>query len=129
LEADAKALQALVTPATPPAPGGQLTPSDELVIPNLSQKQGVDPFKGAENDTISMKVDHLVREHLVRGIKLQLDGTSDYPIATGGPARTTAVSDAKVWTPVGIGAETDPAKRLSRCTGEGLGPGGFAVLS
>lgn len=29
LEADAKALQALVTPATPPALGGGLTPSDD----------------------------------------------------------------------------------------------------
>ncbi|MGW3113523.1 hypothetical protein [Streptomyces sp. NPDC001091] len=28
----------------------------ELLIPNLFRKQGVDQFKGAENDTISMKV-------------------------------------------------------------------------
>ncbi|MFJ2814361.1 hypothetical protein [Streptomyces sp. NPDC087294] len=48
-------------------------------------------------------------EHFVRGIKLQLDGKSDYPAAGSELATITDVSDAKVWTPTGMKAETDPA--------------------
>ncbi|MEU3265111.1 hypothetical protein [Streptomyces bacillaris] len=48
-------------------------------------------------------------EHFVRGIKLQLDGASDYPAAGSELATITGVSDAKVWTPTGMKAETDPA--------------------
>ncbi len=48
-------------------------------------------------------------EHFVRGIKMTLDGASDYPAAASELATITggAVSDAKVWTPTGVGAETD----------------------
>ncbi|MGW3336203.1 hypothetical protein ACWDCL_01815 [Streptomyces sp. NPDC001009] len=49
------------------------------------------------------------QEHFVRGIKLQLDGKSDYPAAGSELALITGVSDAKVWTPTGMKAETDPA--------------------
>ncbi|MGW2419768.1 hypothetical protein ACWC0C_11030 [Streptomyces sp. NPDC001709] len=49
------------------------------------------------------------QEHFVRGIKLQLDGKSDYPAAGSELATITGVSDAKVWTPTGMKAETDPA--------------------
>lgn len=48
-------------------------------------------------------------EHFVRGIKLQLDGESDYPAAGSEPATITDVSDAKAWTPTSMKAETDPA--------------------
>lgn len=48
-------------------------------------------------------------EHFVRGIKLTLDGASDYPAAASDLAKATQVSDARVWTPTGHKAETDPA--------------------
>ncbi|WJN62633.1 major head protein [Streptomyces phage phiScoe10] len=48
-------------------------------------------------------------EHFVRGIKLSLDGASNYPAASGELAKITGVSDARVWTPAGMKAETDPA--------------------
>lgn len=48
-------------------------------------------------------------EHFVRGIKLTLDGASDYPAAASDLAKATGISDAKVWTPTGHKAETDPA--------------------
>ncbi|MFI1655624.1 hypothetical protein ACH4ZU_12055 [Streptomyces sp. NPDC020472] len=48
-------------------------------------------------------------EHFVRGIKLTLDGASNYPAASSELATITGVSDAKVWTPTGMKAETDPA--------------------
>uniref|UniRef100_A0AAU7GZD4 Major head protein n=1 Tax=Streptomyces phage Kamino TaxID=3158857 RepID=A0AAU7GZD4_9CAUD len=48
-------------------------------------------------------------EHFVRGIKLTLDGSSDYPAASSELATITGISDAKVWTPTGLKAETDPA--------------------
>ncbi|MFJ8583550.1 hypothetical protein ACIRD2_02680 [Streptomyces sp. NPDC093595] len=48
-------------------------------------------------------------EHFVRGIKLQLDGKSDYPEAASELAKITGVSDAKVWTPTGVKPEADPA--------------------
>lgn len=48
-------------------------------------------------------------EYFVRGIKLQLDGASNYPAASGEVAKASGVSDAKVWTPTGFVAETDPA--------------------
>jgi len=35
----------------------------ELLIPNLFQGQGVDQFKGAENDTIFMKVEGILPFH------------------------------------------------------------------
>lgn len=48
-------------------------------------------------------------EHFVRGIKLELDGASNYPDAAGELATITGVSDAKVWTPTGVVAsEADP---------------------
>lgn len=46
-------------------------------------------------------------EHFVRGIKLLLDGASDYPAAASELAAFTGLSDASVWTPTGRGAETD----------------------
>lgn len=48
-------------------------------------------------------------EHFVRGIKLELDGTSNYPAASSDLAKATGISDAQVWTPTGYKAETDPA--------------------
>lgn len=48
-------------------------------------------------------------EYFVRGIKLLLDGASNYPAAASELATITGVSDAKVWTPTGPKAETDPA--------------------
>ncbi|MEU2854147.1 phage major capsid protein [Streptomyces syringium] len=48
-------------------------------------------------------------EHFVRGIRLTLDGKSDYPEAASELAKITGVSDAKTWTPTGMKAETDPA--------------------
>ncbi|MFC0622822.1 hypothetical protein [Kribbella deserti] len=48
-------------------------------------------------------------EYFVRGIKLLLDGASDYPAAGSELARITGISDAKVWTPTGPKPETDPA--------------------
>jgi hypothetical protein len=50
-----------------------------------------------------------VGEHFVRGIKLSLNGSSDYPAASSELAQITGVSDARVWTPAGMKAETDPA--------------------
>lgn len=47
-------------------------------------------------------------EHFVRGIKLMLDGASDYPAAASELATMTGVSDASVWTPSGYVPETDP---------------------
>ncbi|QXE37127.1 hypothetical protein KQY30_25815 [Streptomyces sp. GMY02] len=49
------------------------------------------------------------QEHFVRGIRIQLDGMSDYPAAASELAKITGVSDTKVWTPTGRAAETDPA--------------------
>ncbi len=46
-------------------------------------------------------------EYFVRGIKLLLDGSSNYPAAGSELATITGVSDARVWTPTGRGAETD----------------------
>jgi hypothetical protein len=48
-------------------------------------------------------------EHFDRGIKLTLDGSSDYPAAASELARITGVSDARAFTPTGAKAETDPA--------------------
>lgn len=48
-------------------------------------------------------------EFFVRGIKLTLDGASDYPAAASELALATGVSDAKVWTPTGTVPETDPS--------------------
>jgi hypothetical protein len=48
-------------------------------------------------------------EHFVRGIKLTLDGASNYPPASSELAQITGVSDASVWTPTGRAPETDPA--------------------
>ncbi|WP_394615888.1 hypothetical protein JNUCC0626_40160 [Lentzea sp. JNUCC 0626] len=48
-------------------------------------------------------------EHFVRGIKLKLDGSSDYPPAASELAKITGISDARVWTPTGPKPETDPA--------------------
>lgn len=47
-------------------------------------------------------------EHFVRGVKLTLDGASNYPAAGSDLALATGISDAKVWTPVGYKPETDP---------------------
>ena len=46
-------------------------------------------------------------EHFVRGIKLTVDGSSDYPAAASELATITGITDASVWTPTGYGAETD----------------------
>lgn len=46
-------------------------------------------------------------EHFVRGIKLKLDGSSDYPAAASELATITGISDAKVWTPTGTSTEGD----------------------
>ena len=50
-------------------------------------------------------------EYFVRGVKVLLDGASDYPAAAGELATITGgkVSDAKVWTPTGAKPEADPA--------------------
>lgn len=48
-------------------------------------------------------------EYFVRGIKLLMDGASDYPAAGSELATITGLSDASVWTPTGYKAETDPA--------------------
>ncbi|MEU0739253.1 hypothetical protein [Streptomyces sp. NPDC006134] len=48
-------------------------------------------------------------EHFVRGIKLTLDGSSNYPEAGSELATITGISDAKVWTPSGMKPEADPA--------------------
>ncbi|MCX2949932.1 hypothetical protein [Lentzea sp. NEAU-D7] len=48
-------------------------------------------------------------EHFVRGIKLTLDGASNYPAAASELAKITGISDASVWTPTGRKPETDPA--------------------
>ncbi|WP_229851619.1 phage major capsid protein [Streptomyces albospinus] len=57
----------------------------------------------SEKEVISSK------EHFVRGIKLQLDGKSDYPEVGSELATITGISAAKVWTPTGPAGETDPA--------------------
>ncbi|MGW2865734.1 hypothetical protein [Streptomyces sp. NPDC001205] len=62
---------------------------------------GWDPAK--EKEVIS------TQEHFVRGIRLTLDGKSDYPEVGSELATITGVSAAKVWTPTGPAAETDPA--------------------
>ncbi|MET7715338.1 hypothetical protein [Streptomyces sp. NPDC005407] len=49
------------------------------------------------------------QEHFVRGIKLTLDGSSNYPAAASELATIAGVSDVKVWTPTGMKAETDAA--------------------
>lgn len=46
-------------------------------------------------------------EHFVRGIKLTLDGSSNYPAAASELATITGIKDSDVWTPTGRGAETD----------------------
>lgn len=48
-------------------------------------------------------------EYFVRGVKLSLDGASDYPPAAGELAQITGVSDAAVFSPTGPVAETDPS--------------------
>ncbi|MFF3017110.1 hypothetical protein [Streptomyces sp. NPDC057939] len=57
----------------------------------------------AEKEIIS------TQEHFVRGIRLTLDGKSDYPAAASELAKITGISDARVWTPTGIKPESDPA--------------------
>lgn len=46
-------------------------------------------------------------EYLVRAIKLDLDGASDYPTAGSELATITGVSSASVWTPTGRTTEAD----------------------
>lgn len=46
-------------------------------------------------------------EHFVRGIKLKLDGSSDYPTAGSELATITGISSASVWTPTGRTTEAD----------------------
>lgn len=60
-------------------------------------------------DKVNEKEIVSTQEHFVRGIKLTLDGSSNYPAAASELATITGVSDAKVWTPTGMKAETDPA--------------------
>lgn len=48
-------------------------------------------------------------EHFVRGIKLVMDGSSDYPEVGSELAKATGISSASVWTPTGRKVETDPA--------------------
>ncbi|NWF28243.1 hypothetical protein HW130_18545 [Streptomyces sp. PKU-EA00015] len=60
-------------------------------------------------DNVNQKEIVSTGEHFVRGIKLTLDGSSNYPAAASELATITGVSDAKVWTPTGMKAETDPA--------------------
>lgn len=48
-------------------------------------------------------------EHFVRGIRLWLDDSSDYPAPASELATITGISSASVWTPTGRRAETDPA--------------------
>ncbi|WP_405978858.1 hypothetical protein [Streptomyces sp. NBC_00158] len=60
-------------------------------------------------DKVNEKEIVSTQEHFVRGIKLTLDGASNYPAAASELAVITGVSDAKVWTPTGMKAETDPA--------------------
>ncbi|MCY0944002.1 hypothetical protein [Streptomyces antarcticus] len=57
----------------------------------------------AEKEIIS------TQEHFVRGIRLSLDGKSDYPPAASELAKITGITDARVWTPTGIKPESDPA--------------------
>ncbi|MCX5529785.1 hypothetical protein OG785_04310 [Streptomyces sp. NBC_00006] len=40
----------------------------DLLVPNLSQKQDIDQYKGADNNTISMKVEGIqpVHDHALR---------------------------------------------------------------
>ena len=64
-------------------------------------------WDAAAGESGQMKV--TTGEFLVRAIKLQLDGASDYPAAGGELAKATGISDAKVWTPSGFKGETDPA--------------------
>jgi hypothetical protein len=40
---------------------------------------------------------------------LTFDSASNCPAASGELAKSTGVSDAKVWAPAGMKAETDPA--------------------
>jgi hypothetical protein len=47
-------------------------------------------------------------EHFVRGVKLVLDGASDYPAAASELAVATGISDASVWHGGARKAETDP---------------------
>ncbi|QMP84555.1 major head protein [Streptomyces phage Endor2] len=60
-------------------------------------------------DSVNEKEIVSTGEHFVRGIKLTLDGSSNYPAASSELATITGISDAKVWTPTGMKAETDPA--------------------
>ena len=48
-------------------------------------------------------------EYFVRGIRLTLDGSSDYPAAASELAKITGVSDASVWTPTGRFPEINAA--------------------
>lgn len=48
-------------------------------------------------------------QYFVRAIKLQLDGSSNYPEPTDPVSLYSGLSSAKVWTPTGYKAETDPA--------------------
>jgi hypothetical protein len=56
-------------------------------------------WNGTDSEVVS------TGEHFVRGIKLELDGSSDYPAAASELATITGVSDASVWTPTGRVAE------------------------
>ncbi|WP_230396567.1 hypothetical protein [Streptomyces blattellae] len=48
-------------------------------------------------------------EHFVRGIKLTLASGPNYPAASSELTTISGVSDAKVWTPAGMKAESDLA--------------------
>jgi len=49
-------------------------------------------------------------EHFVRGVKLTLDGSSNYPEAGSDLAKATGISSDKLWTPTGrVATEADPA--------------------
>lgn len=61
-------------------------------------------------DSVNEKEIVSTTEHFVRGIKLDLDGQSDYPAAGSELATITGISDAKLWTPSGyVADESDPA--------------------
>lgn len=81
---------------------------DRSVVKTFPGFRNVTDVLVAHNETTNQEY-VVPGEHFVRGISLSLDGASNYPAAASDLALATGVSDAKVWTPTGYKAETDPA--------------------
>lgn len=73
-----------------------------MIVPNLLQQQGVDQFRGAETDTISMKVEGILPFHDCswrndRSSPIVFDVYVERITAVGSPTKTSCGSPQGRW--------------------------------